>query len=65
METEAWSQEQESLKLLSQASWLVVARGSGHAVHHDRPDLLLTEIGRLVTFLRGGSAPPFGSTTSQ
>jgi pimeloyl-ACP methyl ester carboxylesterase len=64
-EAEAWSREQEALKTLSVRSWRVVARNSGHAIHHDRPELLVAEVARLANFLRGGPAPPFGSTLTE
>jgi len=57
-----WTQEQEALKSLSPLSWRVIARGAGHAVHHDRPELVVGEINRLIGYLRGGAAPLFGST---
>jgi hypothetical protein len=53
------------MKSLSPLSWRVIARNSGHAVHHDRPDVLVAEITRLVAYLRGGSSPPFGRTTTE
>lgn len=57
-----WAHEQEALKSLSPLSWRVIARGSGHGVHHDRLDLVITEMTRLILYLRGGPAPPFGTT---
>ena len=57
-----WEQEQEAQKALSVRSWRVIARGAGHAPHHERLDLIVDEITRLVEYLRGGSAPPFGRT---
>jgi pimeloyl-ACP methyl ester carboxylesterase len=59
---QVWAREQEQLKSLSPLSWRVIARGAGHAVHHDRLDLVVDEIARLIQYLRGGPAPPFGST---
>jgi pimeloyl-ACP methyl ester carboxylesterase len=61
-EKQIWEREQESLKRLSTRSWRVIANGSGHPVHHDRPDVIVAELVRLTTFLRGGAKPPFGST---
>ena len=61
-ELSVWSREQEALKALSPLSWRVIARGSGHGVQHDRPDLVVAEMTRLITFLRGGPQPAFGST---
>jgi len=58
-----WEHEQESEKLLSPKSWRVVANKSGHMVPLDRPDVIINEVTRLVSYLRGGDAPRFGSTT--
>lgn len=58
-----WAREQEALKPLSPLSWRVIARGSRHAIHHDRPDVIVGEMARLIGYLRGGPAPPFGDTT--
>lgn len=57
-----WAQEQEELKTLSPLSWRVIARGSGHGIQHDRLDVVVTEMTRVIDHLRGGSAPPFGNT---
>jgi pimeloyl-ACP methyl ester carboxylesterase len=58
-----WAREQELLKNLSPKSWRVVARGAGHHVHWDRPDLVVREITSLVNYVRAtGAAPPFGTT---
>jgi len=58
-----WSQpQQEELKTLSPLSWRVIARGSGHGIQHDRLDVVVTEMTRVIDHLRGGSAPPFGNT---
>jgi pimeloyl-ACP methyl ester carboxylesterase len=57
-----WDREQEQEKALSHKSWCVVAERSGHMINNDRPDVIVREVTRLVTYLRGGEAPPFGST---
>jgi hypothetical protein len=57
-----WDREQEQEKALSHKSWRVVAERSGHMINNDRPDVIVREVTRLVTYLRGGEAPPFGST---
>ncbi len=57
-----WSEEQEKMKTLSARSWRVVARGAGHDVHHDRLDLVVAQLRLLVDHVRGGGAPPFGTT---
>jgi pimeloyl-ACP methyl ester carboxylesterase len=64
-ETAVWNSEQEASKSLSPLSWRVVARGSGHIVPIDRPDLVIAEITRMIGYLRGGTGPPFGSTTTK
>jgi hypothetical protein len=58
-----WEREQEASKQLSRSSWRVIARGSGHIVPVDRPDLVVAEVARLIQYLRGGPAPPFGTTS--
>ena len=60
----AWDQEQERMKALSPRSWRVIARGSGHAVHHARLELVVRELRRLIEHLAGGPAPPFGTTVT-
>ena len=57
-----WFREQENLKSLSTHSWRVIARGASHHVHHDRPEVALEEMNRLISYIRGGAAPQFGST---
>lgn len=57
-----WNREQEALKSLSSRRWRVIARDAPHHVHLARPDLVVREIGRLVTFVNGGAAPPLGTT---
>jgi pimeloyl-ACP methyl ester carboxylesterase len=64
-EQPAWSREQERLKDLSPLSWRVIARGAGHAVADDKPDLVVQEIRRLIDYLRGGPAPAFGTTETR
>ena len=58
----AWDHEQERMKALSPRSWRVIARGSGHAVHHDRLELVVSELRLLVGHLRGSPPPLFGTT---
>lgn len=64
-EMPVWAREQEALKSLSPLSWRVIARGSGHAIHHDRPEVVVAEMMRLIGYLQGGPAPPFGSTATE
>jgi len=61
----AWDSEQEALKSLSPLSWRVIARGSGHKIFLHRPELLVSEISRLIDYLHGGPPPAFGSTTTK
>jgi pimeloyl-ACP methyl ester carboxylesterase len=58
-----WEREQEEEKTLSQRSWRVIAQNSGHMVPIEHPDVIVREVTRLVSYVRGGVAPPFGSTT--
>jgi len=60
-----WDREQEGLKSLSPASWRVIARRSGHKIFQDRPEVVTAEIARLIEYLRGDPAPPFGSTVTK
>jgi len=64
-ELPVWAREQEALKSLSPLSWRVIARGSGHGVQHGRLDVVVAEMTHLIGFLRGGPAPPFGSTVTE
>jgi pimeloyl-ACP methyl ester carboxylesterase len=61
-ELPVWAQEQEALKSHSPLSWRVIAKDSGHGIHHDRPDVIVTQITRLIGYLRGEPTPPFGTT---
>ncbi|HEY4361708.1 MAG TPA: alpha/beta hydrolase [Bryobacteraceae bacterium] len=60
-----WEQEQESLKQLSPISWRIIARTAGHAVHHDRLDVIVAETTRLLSYVRRGPAPPWGTTSTE
>ncbi|MES1261129.1 MAG: alpha/beta hydrolase, partial [Acidobacteriota bacterium] len=60
-----WSREQTEMMLLSPKSWHVIARGSGHAVHHGRPELLVSEIRQLIGYLRGDRVLSFGTTATK
>lgn len=60
-----WDREQEDLKSLSRLSWRVIARGSGHKIFLHRPELLVSEVSRLIGYLHGGPPPAFGRTTTQ
>jgi hypothetical protein len=60
-----WEGEQEASKSLAPLSWRVIARNSDHMVPLDRPDVIVSGLTRLVDYLRGGPAPPFGSTATK
>jgi len=60
-----WDREQDAMKNLSPLSWRVVAGGAGHAVHHDRLDLVVRQMTTLVGAVRGGPAPPYGRTVKE
>jgi hypothetical protein len=64
-EKPVWAREQELSKSLSLLSWRIVARGSGHMVPLERPDIVTSEVTHLVGFLRGEPAPPFGTTATE
>jgi hypothetical protein len=58
-----WDREQEQLKSLSPRNWRIIAKGAGHRVHHDRPEVITIEMERLFAHLHGGPAPRFGTTS--
>jgi len=58
-----WDREQEQFKSLSPRSWRIIAKGSGHGVHHDRPEVVTTEMERMTAYLQSGPEPPFGTTS--
>jgi pimeloyl-ACP methyl ester carboxylesterase len=58
-----WVRLQESLKALSPHSRRIVARGSGHHVMTDRPDVLIHETEQLISNIRSGhNDQPYGTT---
>ena len=64
-EASVWDREQEELKSLSPQSWRIVARESGHTIFKERADLVVAQLTLLINYLRGGPAPPFGTTATQ
>jgi pimeloyl-ACP methyl ester carboxylesterase len=52
-----WNQMQEESKTLSPISRRVIAKGSDHYIHVDRPDLVNREVGALIQALRQGNVP--------
>jgi len=53
-----WAEMQENLIALSTRSRRIVARGSGHRVQRDRPDVIVSAVGEMILQLRGISRPP-------
>lgn len=62
-----WAEMQENLKTLSTRSRRIIARGSGHKVQIDRPDLIVSAVGEIVSQLHGTSPPPteYGTTVTR
>ena len=59
-----WNSLQEQLKTLSSHSGRIIARGSGHHVMIDRPDVVVRAIQRVVTQTMSHTADPSFGTTS-
>lgn len=62
-----WDQTQENLKKLSAHSRRIIAKGSGHYVMFDRPDLIEREVPAFIEQIRGKALPSsgYGSTTEE
>jgi pimeloyl-ACP methyl ester carboxylesterase len=60
-----WNQMQEDLKKLSTRSRRIIARGSGHFIQLNRPDLIEKEVPLFIERIRGTVPQPqdYGSTT--
>ena len=58
-----WNKLQESLKALSPQSHRIIARGSGHHIHIDRPDVVVAAIGQVVNDVRQHKPDPQVGTT--
>jgi pimeloyl-ACP methyl ester carboxylesterase len=58
-----WNSLQEGLKKLSPHSRRIIARGSGHHVMTDRPDVLISNTRELVLQIRSKTADPQNGTT--
>lgn len=54
---------QQKLIRLSTRSRRVIAKGSGHYIHFDRPDLLVREVDAFVQRVRSGNSGPGNGTT--
>lgn len=55
-----WAEMQENLRTLSTRSRRIIARGSGHRVQIDRPDVIVSAVGEMVSQLRGTPPPLTG-----
>lgn len=62
---QVWQQEQENEKHLSPLSWRIIAKGSGHMVPLDRPDLVISQLISLVNDVRIGYVPNSGTTLTK
>ena len=62
---QVWQQEQENAKRLSPLSWRIIAKGSGHMVPLDRPDLVISQLISLVNDVRTGDSPNSGTTLTK
>ena len=58
-----WNQLQDGLKALSPQSRRIIARGSGHHVNIDRPDVVIAAIRQVVNDLRQHKPDPQVGTT--
>ena len=60
-------QMQENLKKLSTRSRRIIAKGSGHSIQNDRPDLIEKEVPLFIEQLRGIAPPPanYGTTVTE
>lgn len=54
---------QQELMRLSTRSRRIIAKGSSHYIHFDRPQLLVREVGAFVQRIRNGNAGPGNDTT--
>lgn len=64
---EIWDQMQEELKNLSTRSRRIVAKGSGHYIQVERPDLLNSKVADLIRQIRGEASPStdYGTTKTE
>jgi hypothetical protein len=63
----AWNQMQENLKNLSTRSRRIIAKGSGHYIQLNRPELIEREVPLFIQRIRGAAPEPagYGSTTTE
>jgi hypothetical protein len=61
----AWNQMQENLKNLSTRSRRIIAKGSGHYIQLNRPELIEREASLFIQQIRGAAPEPaaYGLTT--
>jgi pimeloyl-ACP methyl ester carboxylesterase len=63
---DAWTRMQANLKNLSTHSRQIIARGSGHYIQLDRPDLIDRELPLFIEQIRGAAPQPvWGTTTTE
>jgi len=64
---DAWEHMQENLNHLSTHSRRIIARGSGHNIQLERPDLIEREVPLFIAQIRGTQPPPmtYGTTTTE
>lgn len=67
VEVDTWERMQENLKRLSTHSQRIIARGSGHNIHLDRPDLIEREVPLFIEQIRETHPSPstYGMTTTE
>jgi len=67
VEVDAWERMQENLRRLSTHSRRIIARGSGHNIQLDRPDLIEREVPLFIDQIRGTqpSLTTNGTTTTE
>ncbi len=63
----AWDRMQENLKKLSTRSRRIIAKGSGHYIQLNRPELIEREVPLFMEQIRGTAPAPtnYGSTTAE
>jgi pimeloyl-ACP methyl ester carboxylesterase len=64
VEVEAWERMQENLKHLSAHSRRIIARGSPHYIHLERPELIEREVPLFIEQIRGTQPPLSGYGTT-
>jgi pimeloyl-ACP methyl ester carboxylesterase len=55
---DAWEQMQQNLLKLSTRSRRIIARGSGHYVQFDRPELIERQVNLFIEQIRGTAPQP-------